>query len=47
MDWAGRRKSEALADDCPADGVYEFLLCAPVLKVVGGVGTPLNPLAVK
>jgi len=38
---------EALADDCAADGVYEFLLCAPVLKVAGGVGTPLNPLAVK
>jgi kynurenine formamidase len=38
---------EALAADCAADGVYEFLLCAPVLKVAGGVGTPLNPLAVK
>jgi len=38
---------EALAQDCAADGVYEFLLCAPVLKVAHGVGTPLNPLAVK
>ncbi|MBL7502047.1 cyclase family protein [Frankia sp. CNm7] len=38
---------EALAADCAADGVYEFLLCAPVLKVANGVGTPLNPLAVK
>jgi kynurenine formamidase len=38
---------EALAADCASDGVYEFLLCAPVLKVAHGVGTPLNPLAVK
>jgi kynurenine formamidase len=38
---------EALAEDCASDGVYEFLLCAPVLKVAHGVGTPLNPLAVK
>lgn len=38
---------EALAEDCAADGVYEFLLCAPVLKFANAVGTPLNPLAVK
>jgi kynurenine formamidase len=38
---------EALAADCAADGVYEFLLSAPALKVANGVGTPLNPLAVK
>jgi len=38
---------EALAEDCAADGVYEVLLCAPVLKVAYAVGTPLNPLAVK
>jgi kynurenine formamidase len=38
---------ETLAEDCAADGVSEFLLCAPVLKVANGVGTPLNPLAVK
>jgi kynurenine formamidase len=38
---------EALALDCDSDGQYEFLLCAPVLKVARGVGTPLNPLAVK
>jgi kynurenine formamidase len=37
---------EALAADCASDGIYEFLLCAPVLKVAHG-GTPLNPLAVK
>jgi hypothetical protein len=38
---------EAIAADCASDGIYECLLCAPVLKVAHGVGTPLNPLAVK
>jgi kynurenine formamidase len=38
---------EALAADCASDGIYEFFLCAPVLKVANGVGTPLNPLVVK
>ena len=38
---------DALADDCAADGVYEFLLAAAPLKVTGAVGAPLNPLAVK
>jgi kynurenine formamidase len=38
---------DELADDCARDGVWEFLLSAPPLKVCGGVGSPLNPLAVK
>lgn len=38
---------DALAEDCAADGVWEFLFTAPALKVTGGIGTPLNPLAVK
>jgi kynurenine formamidase len=38
---------DALAEDCAADGVYEFLLAAAPLKVTGAVGAPLNPLAVK
>jgi len=38
---------EALAADCARDGVWEFLFSAPPLKVAGGVGSPLNPLAVK
>ena len=38
---------EALAADCAADGVWEFLLSAPVLKFANAVGTPLNPLAIK
>ncbi|MFI5953145.1 cyclase family protein [Cryptosporangium sp. NPDC051539] len=37
----------ALAADCAADGVYEFQLVAPPLRIVGGVGSPLNPLAIK
>jgi kynurenine formamidase len=38
---------EALAADCARDGVWECLFSAPALRVVGGVGSPLNPLAVK
>jgi kynurenine formamidase len=38
---------DALAEDCAKDGVWEFLFSAPPLKVTGGVGSPLNPLAVK
>ena len=37
----------ALAADCAADGVYEFQLIAPPLRVTGGVGSPLNPIAIK
>jgi kynurenine formamidase len=38
---------DALAADCARDGVWEFLFSAPPLKVTGGVGSPLNPVAVK
>jgi kynurenine formamidase len=38
---------EALAADCAADGVYEFLLVAAGLPIAGGVGLPVNPIAVK
>jgi kynurenine formamidase len=38
---------EALAADCAADGVWECLFTAPALRVTGGIGSPLNPLAVK
>lgn len=38
---------EALAADCASDGVYEFMFCAPPLKVTKGVGSPINPLAMK
>jgi kynurenine formamidase len=38
---------EELAEDCAADGVYEMLLVAPPLRITGGVGAPLNPVAIK
>jgi kynurenine formamidase len=38
---------EALAEDCSADGVYEFQLVAAPLPVTGAVGAPLNPIALK
>jgi kynurenine formamidase len=38
---------EDLATDCARDGIWEFLFTAPPLKISGGVGSPLNPLAVK
>lgn len=38
---------EDLAADCEQDGVWEFLLCAPGLKVTGAVGSPVTPLALK
>jgi kynurenine formamidase len=38
---------DELAADCAADGIWEFFFSAPPLKVSGGVGSPLNPLAVK
>lgn len=36
-----------LADDCAEDGVYEFMVTAKVLNLVGGVGSPPNALAIK
>jgi kynurenine formamidase len=38
---------EALSADCASDGVYEFQLVAPPIRVTGAVGSPLNPLALK
>jgi len=38
---------EELAKDCAADKVYEFMFVSPPLRVVGGVGSPLNPQAIK
>jgi kynurenine formamidase len=38
---------DELAADCATDRVWEFLFSAPPLRVTGGVGSPLNPLAVK
>ena len=38
---------EALAVDCAADGRSTFLLSAPPEPIVGGIGSPVNPIAVK
>jgi kynurenine formamidase len=38
---------EALAADCEQDGVWEFLFCAPGLKVTASVGSPITPMALK
>jgi len=36
-----------LAEDCAADGVYEFMFAGPPLVISGGTGSPINPLAIK
>jgi kynurenine formamidase len=38
---------EELAADCADDGVWEFFFCAPPIKFTRGVGSPINPLAIK
>jgi kynurenine formamidase len=38
---------DALAEDCAADGVWDFFLTAAPLPVTGAVGAPVNPIAVK
>ena len=38
---------EELAVDCAADGVYEFLFVGAPLPIANGVGSPINPLAIK
>lgn len=38
---------EELAEDCAADGIYEFFLSAPPLNIPGAVGSMLNPIAIK
>ena len=38
---------DALAADCAADGRYSFLLDATPLPLTQGLGTPLNPVALK
>jgi len=38
---------DALAASCAEDNVWDFFFSAPPLKVVGGVGSPITPLAIK
>jgi hypothetical protein len=37
---------EALAKACARNRRYEFLFTAPPLPITGGVGSPINPLAI-
>jgi len=38
---------EALAEACATDGRYDFLFVGAPLPIVGAVGSPLNPLAIR
>lgn len=38
---------EDLAADCAKDGQYDFLFVGSPLKIVGGTGSPVNPVAIK
>jgi kynurenine formamidase len=38
---------EELAADCASDGRFTFLLSAPPEPIAGGIGAPVNPIAVK
>ncbi|HEX7404290.1 MAG TPA: cyclase family protein [Candidatus Nanopelagicaceae bacterium] len=38
---------DALAEDCAQDGQWDFLYSAGPLKVVGGTGSPVNPIVTK
>ena len=38
---------DKLADDCAADGQWDFLYSAGPLKVWNGTGSPVNPIAIK
>ena len=38
---------EKLADNCAADGRYDFLFTATPLNKLGGIGSPPNAMALK
>ncbi|MFD0854511.1 hypothetical protein ACFQ07_19905 [Actinomadura adrarensis] len=38
---------EELAEDCAANGRFDFFPAAPPIKFRGAVGSPINPLAIK
>lgn len=40
-------KLDELAEDCAADGRYDFLLTCKPLHLIGGVGSPANAIALK
>jgi kynurenine formamidase len=38
---------ENLAADCQADGVWDFMFCAPGMKISNSAGSPVTPMALK
>jgi kynurenine formamidase len=38
---------DALAADCAEDGVWDFFFSGAPLRITGGIGSPVNPVAVK
>ncbi len=38
---------DALAEDCAADGVYEFFVVISPIPLVNAAGSPINPIAIK
>ena len=38
---------DELAEDCAADGRYEFFFTAPPIAITNATGSPLNPQAIK
>jgi hypothetical protein len=38
---------DQLASSCARDGRWDFLLAAGPLPIVGGIGGPVNPLAIR
>jgi hypothetical protein len=38
---------DELADECAADGRYEFMLVAKPLNLLGGFGSPANAVAIR
>ena len=37
---------QRLAEACAEEGRYEFMLTINPLRVIGGTGSPVNPIAV-
>jgi kynurenine formamidase len=38
---------EELADACAADGRYDFCMTISAMKLIGGAGSPINPIAIR
>jgi kynurenine formamidase len=38
---------DALAEDCRAEGTFDFMFVAPPIPFKGGVGSPVNPMALR